>query len=111
MYIDDWVKKNWDFLSARAVKVETTLPEMLKDWRIPTDGKFFGTDEFFKKWGYTSGSKHDNFRKLFLRPYVVQEMPDGVGAVYISKKGYEFDEEGYIVGLKSTFEKNFYILK
>lgn len=106
-----WVKRNWDFLNARGVKQETGVIDFLQDWRVPTDGKFFGTDKFFKQWCRTSGSIHNDFRKLFLHPYIIEDMPEGVQAVYISKKNYEFDEEGNIVGLHSLYEKNFYVFR
>lgn len=111
MECNDWVKKNWDFLSTRAVKVESGVIDFVQDWRVPTDGKFFGTEKFFRNWGRSHGSEHKGFKKLFLRPYIVQEMPEGVEAIYISKKNYDFDTEGNITGLHSVFEKNFYVFR
>lgn len=107
----DWIHKNWRFLQKRLIK-EVTLEQLVKDKETPTSGRFYGTEDFYKKYSYLGACGFDGSRKLMLRPYLVSSMPEnGIQAIYIDFKKYRFNEDGLIVGLKSTYEVPIYIIK
>lgn len=110
----DWIYNNWAFLSKRRTKVlpAGNLFKITNQRDVPSEGKFYGTEEFLRRYKAFSTLSYNNTPRLLLRPFVISEMPDkSIQAVFIDPKKYIFDEDGIITGTKSTFEIPIYIFK
>lgn len=113
MLKEDWVVKNWSFLSARKI---ISLPmsrarNILRQEQALTTGKFYGRQEFIEELEQYSAVRYNGSRTLFLRPFISAPMPEGVLAVYVDPKRYNFDDNGIVTGLSSTYEFPIYVFK
>lgn len=106
MVKEDWVVRNWEFLSSRRIIPipMSRAKNILRNSQVITTGKFYGTSEFLEELEDYSAIRYNGSRVLFLRPYISAPMPAGVLAVYADPKRYKFGEDGIITGLDSTFE-------
>lgn len=113
MVKEDWVVRNWDFLSARKI---ISIPmsrarNILRQDQVLTTGKFYGTEEFINQLDSYCSIRYNGTKTLFLRPYISAPMPKGILAVYADPKRYKFGEDGLITGLSSTFEFPVYVFR
>lgn len=113
MVKEDWVVRNWDFLKARKV---VSIPmsrarNILREGQVLTTGKFYGNQEFIDQMDSYSAIRYNGTRTLFLRPFISAPMPEGVLAVYVDPKRYNFDDNGIVTGLSSTYEFPIYVFK
>lgn len=106
MRIDkDWVARNWAFIKKQEHRIIplNDLSCICKISRVPRDGKFYGDkevllDKSVSPFVFFAGE--DRTDKLFLRPYILATMPEGVRAVYMDIDGYELDSDGDITAKK-----------
>lgn len=113
MVKEDWIVRNWDFLKARKV---VSIPmsrarNILREGQVLTTGKFYGNQEFIDQMDSYSAIRYNGTRTLFLRPFISAPMPEGVLAVYVDPKRYNFDDNGIVTGLSSTYEFPIYVFK
>lgn len=111
MVKEDWVVKNWDFISKRRiVKFPCRRAALiLKDEQAPTTGKFYGKESFLDYLRNYFSIRLNGSKSLFLRPFISAPMPKGVEAVYIDPKRYKLNESGEIIGLDTTYEFPIYV--
>lgn len=113
MIKEDWILKNWAFLSGRRVKrIDrwSSLTDFLQDPDVPTTGKFYGTENFYAGQSVYGCITHKGSKRLCLRPYIPAPMPEeGIKAVFIDPKKYCFNDNDEIIGLDTLYESPIYI--
>lgn len=113
MLKEDWIVRNWAFLSARRIKEFPVdrATRLFRESQAPLAGKFYGTEDFFNRYYSNYGSiGNTGTRRLFLRPYIGAPMPENrIKAVYIDSKKYRIDDDGIIRGLDTLYELPIYI--
>lgn len=112
MLKEDWIVRNWNFLSARKTLEFSgaNILRFIRNPQAPLTGKFYGTAEFYQENARYGCFGRLGTRRLFLRPYIIAPMPEShIKAVYIDPKRYCMDEEGVIKCLDTFYELPIFI--
>lgn len=112
MQKEDWVAKNWAFLSQRQVIEIPThqTRRFFQNSQVSTSAKFYGTTRFYQQNSFYGVVTAKGTRRLYLRPYIIAPMAKNwIQAVYIDPKKYTFDEQGNITGLESLYEAPIFV--
>lgn len=114
MVKEDWVAKNWEFLKTRRIQVVRSYrftQDFIRNPQVSTQGKFYGDSDYYENSPY-KGSSMLGKPRLLLRPYIVAPTPEeGVRAVYIDPKKYEFNNNGVITKVADLYENVIFIFK
>lgn len=106
--IDEFIIQNWAFIKSalcKEVKV-SDYAALVTDNEAPPHGVFYGTQEFYNRTDLHHRSRSFNGTpRLFMRSYILSKMPtDSIKAIYMDKKNFDIDEEGYIQGYKKRYK-------
>lgn len=104
----DWVVKNWEFLKRQPIiRIKgMDFSRLLTDSEARSDGKFYGDSSFYSQCpACFKGNNFNGAPRLFLHSYISTDMPEeGLRAIYVDSKRYEFNDDGFITGLTSTYK-------
>lgn len=111
--IDDFIVQNWAFLKNALMK-EIRVSDydfLIRDNEAPQQGIFYGTQEFYNCTKIHHRSRSFNGTpRLFMRSYILSKMPQNrIKAIYMDKKNFDIDEDGYILGYKKRYRVPIFI--